>query len=175
MNLQSLAENFYNQLLTLQTHIATRDENPNLPTVTEVNMQVRLFNAVDKLTKAITRQQKEAEKQDVLASARPAKKATEVPLPSTPQRGDPQPCSNGVFEEYRAILREYRSIKNDNETIFVRGTEVNTWWFMYNLFQYCQPLQNRCYINDVQVFFDTVDLEDLKHQIAIFLDLVEAA
>lgn len=175
MNLQSLAENFYNQLLTLQTHIATREENPNLPTVAEVNMQVRLFSAVDRLTKAVARQQKEAEKQDVHATIQPAKKATEVPLPSTPQRGDPQPFSNGVFEEYRSVLREFSSIKNEDETIFVRGAEVNTWWFIYALFQYCQPQQNRCYINDVQVFFDTVDLEDLKQQIAIFLDLVEAA
>lgn len=174
MNHQAILDNFCRQLLELQHNIATREENPNLPTEKEVNMQVRLINCIDKMSRILARQAKEAARQ---AAQPPAVK--EQPQEATPQpvqyiHGDPPPLSLDTLTNYSYMLYHYKST-SPNDKIFVNGEKVNTMWLLYNVFQAHQPNEERRFIADADTFQRTVNKEELKRNIALYLELAKAA
>lgn len=169
MNLQLVADNFLNQLVALQTEIATRDENANRPTMQEVNMQVRLLGSIDKIMRMLARQEKEAAEN----TQQQHSNAT-IPLQAATKTNDEQPFPDEVFEECRALLMFYHNA-DINAPIRVQNKEVNMWWFVYNLYQYCKPGGDKQYIASADTFRKTVNIEQMHSDIAAYRRQLRAA
>jgi hypothetical protein len=157
--LNNAMNNLCQQLVNVQQHIATREENPNLPTVKEIAMQVRMINAIDKLQKMVTRVQKEQAKE---AAQPPARKYS-----------DPPPFRPATFERYTYLLNEHNTARRD-DLVPIEGKDKNLRWMIYNIFQHYLPEEERMYIEDVEVFRNTIHMGEVSHKIATFLKQVQS-
>lgn len=173
MNHQAILDSFSQQLATLQQSIANRTENPGLPTEKDINMQVRLMSCIDKMSRVIAREAKEAAKQ----TARPLvvkEQEQAITPPSAPGRQyDLHPLSEEVLSANVHLLDNYRDIAI-NDKLIVCGRRVNKMWFVYNVFQLYR-LQKDCIIADEDTFYQTVNVEDFRHEIAVSFGHVRAA
>ena len=171
MNHQSILDSFCSQLAALQNNIATRPEDPGMPTEKDITMQVRLMSCIDKMSKVIARLAKEAAKREEETSA------TEQPEPPVYQVAATQsqpPLPAETLQDCRYILNLYENI-SDYEQIQVRGKKVDTMWLMYNVLQSCRPAGERRYIADQYAFHRAVNKDALRQEVAAYLQEAKAA
>jgi hypothetical protein len=160
-HLQTIHNNLCLQVIALQEQIASRTENTNLPSQQEITTQVRLINSIDKVGKQIARLRREkAAEAKEQAAKRPA--------------SDPAPYPDATFRRYTHLLNEHNTARPD-DLVPVEGKDVNLQWFIYNLFQFYKPENQRVYIGNVGTFKCAVYMPDVSDEISALLSTRRAA
>lgn len=154
-HLQTIHNNLCLQVIAIQEQIASRTEHTNLPSLQEITTQVRLINSIDKVGKQIARLQKEkAAEAKAQAAKRPA--------------SDPAPYPDATFRRYTHLLNEHNTARPD-ALVPIEGKDVNLQWFIYNLFQFYKPENQRVYIADLGTFKCGVYMPDVSKEIGALL------
>lgn len=173
MNHQAILDSFSLQLATLQQSIANRTENPGLPTEKDITMQVRLMTCIDKMSRVIAREAKEAAKQKGQPPVVTEQPEAITPSASPGNQYQLHPLSEEVLSANVHLLNNCQDITS-NDAMIVCGRRVNKMWFVYNVFQ-LHRLQKDRIIADEETFSRTIKIEDAKHEIAVGLGYVKAA
>lgn len=130
LDYNAVATNLCSQLLALQASIANREENPNIPTMQEVNMQVRLLGCLDKLQKFAAREEKAAQ---ATAAATPVSNIQSPP----------------ISESFAAANQHLLDVNNEQELeekIDHPGGINSRMWVVYNMLQYLKPVPQRTFV-----------------------------
>lgn len=170
--MEAIINNLSGQLLALQAEINQRDQP--IPTLQEVNTQVKLINAIDKVQRLIDRKNRKDAKEAKESQAGAAKQARLIPLPPTDREyisGDPPPVSRDDFDAHQQLL-----LQNKGETMTpYKGNYVNRQWLVYNLFQYCLPVAERRFIASVAHFRKTVNMDKTRKTIDNYIAALSSA
>lgn len=172
---EAIINNFVSQLLAVQAQIMEREQP--IPTLQELNLQVKLINAIDKMQRIIDRKARKDAKEAKAAQANATKSLVLAATPSGDQEyinGDPPPISSADFEKYQLLLLEEVAGNNDTMVRFGDGY-VNRKWLVYNLFQYCLPVADRLFINNVARFRKNINTSRLAQMIRVHMQNANAA
>ena len=186
--IETIIENICGQLIAFQQAIATKAEDPGIPTLPEINMQCRLINCIDKLRRYHAKLVKAASSGDeqgnddipVLSSAQPMINNTQIAgadeedaetvAENDLKYGIPHPSvpiSEQDFTDYRHLMGTFGNV-TDTCTVKFRGRYVNTKWLEYNLFQYTRPKHERRFITDERHAAMGIDYNRLQEKIALY-------
>ena len=186
--IETIIENICGQLIAFQQSIATKTENPGIPTLPEINMQCRLINCIDKLRRYHARLLKAAMTTDEPENQMPKLPAIHPLLNHAQMAGadDPEVMENdtendmeyGIINQYapfsprdfidnRHLMGSFGKV-TDTCTVKFMGRYVNTKWLEYNLFQYTRPFHDRRFIRETQFVASEIDYKDLQEQIVLY-------
>lgn len=148
MNINAISENICGQIVKLQASIASREDG--CPTLQEIEMQVKLINSLDKLSRFAARQAKEeARKQAELATQ------SQPPAPQPDfVYDDPPPVTSADTVEFSYAVDE---VSAQNTEVTYKGQVVRVDWLMYNLFQFTLPVLERRFVADPAAMFGNDD------------------
>ena len=183
--IETIIENICGQLIAFQQAIATKADEPGIPTLPEINMQCRLINCIDKLRRYHARLVKaaieEGKQEDQMPELSPIhtimnnahiadREELEQDTENDIEYGMPgqyTPFSPRDFIDNRHLMGTFGKV-TDTCMVKFKGRFVNTKWLEYNLFQYTRPMPDRRFIRETQFVASEIDYKDLQEQIVLY-------
>ena len=170
-----VTRNICNQLIAFQEAIATRAENPGVPTRQEIALQCKLINCLDKLRRLQGRTTKAKKENGENKAVTPGADMDSVnkSIPSHLAHSSHSTAFKEVseqdFTDYKHILGTFGKLPETSKVRF-RGRYVNARWLEYNLLQYCLPATSRQFIADAQTVLSTINHKDTQNKITEYLE-----